>query len=221
MLNFNGAVGYLVGEPHRGIVYMFHMMNEARLGVGMGAVALGYTGYLKSLQYALERPQGRPITSKDPGTPQVPIVEHADIRRMLLAQKSYAEGSLALALYCARLVDWQHSAESDQERDEATLLLDILTPIAKSWPSQWCVEANSLAIQVLGGYGYTRSTTSNSTTGTTGSTPSMKAPTASRAWICWAARSLREGCQPDGTRRSHRPVGRGGQARRRGGRRPR
>ena len=156
VLNFNGAVGYLVGEPHRGIVYMFHMMNEARLGVGMGAVALGYTGYLKSLQYALERPQGRPITSKDPTSPQVPIVEHADVKRMLLAQKSYVEGALALALYCARLVDRQDSADSDAERDQAGLLLDILTPIAKSWPSQWCLEANSLAIQVLGGYGYTR-----------------------------------------------------------------
>ena len=156
VLNFNGATGYLVGEEHRGIVYMFHMMNEARLGVGMGAVSLGYTGYLKSLQYARERPQGRPITSKDPTTPQVPIIEHADVRRMLLAQKSYVEGSLALALYCARLVDWQDSAESDAERDELGLLLDILTPIAKSWPSQWCLEANSLAIQVLGGYGYTR-----------------------------------------------------------------
>jgi alkylation response protein AidB-like acyl-CoA dehydrogenase len=156
VLNFNGATGYLVGEPHRGIVYMFHMMNEARLGVGMGAVALGYTGYLKSLQYAKERPQGRPITSKDPTTPQVPIIEHADVKRMLLAQKSYVEGALALALYCARIVDWHDSAESDDERDELGLLLDILTPIAKSWPSQWCVEANSLAIQVLGGYGYTR-----------------------------------------------------------------
>ena len=156
VLNFNGAVGYLVGEPHRGIVYMFHMMNEARLGVGMGAVSLGYTGYLKSVQYALERPQGRPITSKDPTAPQVPIVEHADVKRMLLAQKSYVEGALALALYCARLVDWQDSAESDAERDSAALLLDILTPVAKSWPSQWCLEANSLAIQVLGGYGYTR-----------------------------------------------------------------
>jgi len=156
VLNFNGATGYLVGEPHRGIVYMFHMMNEARLGVGMGAVSLGYTGYLKSLQYAKERPQGRPITSKDPTTPQVPIIEHADVKRMLLAQKSYVEGSLALALYCARIVDWQDSSESDAERDELGLLLDILTPIAKSWPSQWCLKANSLAIQVLGGYGYTR-----------------------------------------------------------------
>lgn len=145
VLNFDGAVGYLVGEPHRGIVYMFHMMNEARLGVGMGAVALGYTGYLKSLEYARERPQGRPLGVKDPSTPQVPIIQHADVKRMLLAQKAYVEGGLALALYCAKLVDTGDQA-----------VLDILTPVAKSWPSQWCVEANSLAIQVHGGYGYTR-----------------------------------------------------------------
>jgi alkylation response protein AidB-like acyl-CoA dehydrogenase len=151
-----GAVGYLVGEPHRGITYMFHMMNEARLGVGMGAVALGYTGYLKSLEYARVRPQGRPVTAKDPSTAQVPIIEHPDVKRMLLAQKAYVEGALALALYCARLVDLQHSAESDEELDSTTLLLDILTPVAKSWPSQWCLEANNLAIQVHGGYGYTR-----------------------------------------------------------------
>ncbi|OBI46031.1 acyl-CoA dehydrogenase [Mycobacterium kyorinense] len=151
-----GAVGYLVGEPHRGISQMFHMMNEARLGVGMGAIALGYTGYLKSLRYARERPQGRPPTAKDLAAPQIPIIEHADVKRMLLAQKSYVEGAMALALYCARLVDVQHSAESSDELDEATLLLDILTPVAKSWPSQWCLEANNLAIQVHGGYGYTR-----------------------------------------------------------------
>lgn len=145
VLNFDGAVGYLVGEPHRGIVYMFHMMNEARLGVGMGAVALGYTGYLKSVEYARERPQGRPLGVKDPSTPQVPIIEHADVKRMLLAQKAYVEGGLALALYCAKLVDTGDQA-----------VLDILTPVAKSWPSQWCLEANNLAIQVHGGYGYTR-----------------------------------------------------------------
>ena len=151
-----GAVGYLVGEPHRGLSYMFHMMNEARLGVGLGAIALGYTGYLKALRYARERPQGRPVTGKDPTTPQVPIIEHPDVKRMLLAQKSYVEGALALALYCARLVDIQSSPESDAEAESAGLLLDILTPVAKSWPSQWCLEANNLAIQVHGGYGYTR-----------------------------------------------------------------
>ena len=151
-----GAVGYLVGEPHRGLSYMFHMMNEARLGVGLGAVALGYTGYLKSLQYAKQRPQGRLVSAKDPASPQIPIIDHADVRRMLLAQKSYVEGAMALLLYCARLADVQSSPTSTEERETAGLLLDTLTPVAKSWPSQWCVEANSLAIQVHGGYGYTR-----------------------------------------------------------------
>ena len=151
-----GAIGYLVGEPHRGLACMFHMMNEARIGVGLGAVALGYAGYLESLEYARNRPQGRPVASKDPATPQVRIVEHADVRRMLLAQKAYVEGGLALNLYCARLVDEQHTAAAEAARAEAGLLLEILTPIAKSWPSQWCLAANDLAIQVHGGYGYTR-----------------------------------------------------------------
>jgi len=151
-----GAVGYLVGEPHRGLTYMFTMMNEARLGVGMAAVSLGYTGYLKSLRYARERQQGRPLTAREPVTPQVPIIEHADVKRMLLAQKAYVEGGLALLLYCAKLIDIQHSSDSEEERTNAELLLDILTPVAKSWPSQWCLEANSLAVQVHGGYGYTR-----------------------------------------------------------------
>jgi len=151
-----GAVGYLVGEPHRGLAYMFHMMNEARIGVGLGAVALGYAGYLESLDYARNRPQGRPLAAKDPTAPQVRIIEHADVRRMLLAQKAYVEGGLALTLYCARLVDDEHTAESPGAREAAHLLLEILTPVAKSWPSQWCLAANDLAIQVLGGYGYTR-----------------------------------------------------------------
>ena len=151
-----GAIGYLVGEPHRGLACMFHMMNEARIGVGLGAVALGYTGYLEALEYARNRPQGRPLGARDPASPPVRIVEHADVRRMLLAQKSYVEGGLALTLYCAQLVDEQHTAATDAARAEATLLLEILTPIAKSWPSQWCLVANDLAIQVHGGYGYTR-----------------------------------------------------------------
>ncbi|MFR9752343.1 acyl-CoA dehydrogenase [Nocardia sp. 004] len=151
-----GAIGYLVGEPHRGLTYMFHMMNEARIGVGLIAAALGYTGYLESLDYARTRTQGRAKLPADPASPQRPIIEHADVKRMLLAQKAYAEGALALVLYCARLVDDQRTADSEEDRHAVTLLLDILTPIAKSWPSQWCLEANSLAIQVLGGYGYTR-----------------------------------------------------------------
>ena len=151
-----GAIGYLVGEAHRGLGYMFHMMNEARIGVGLGAVALGYAGYLESLEYARNRPQGRPLAAKNPALPQVPIIGHADVRRMLLAQKVYVEGGLALNLYCARLVDEERTGASDTDRADATLLLEILTPIAKSWPSQWCLAANDLAIQVLGGYGYTR-----------------------------------------------------------------
>ena len=151
-----GAVGYLVGGPNQGLAAMFHMMNEARIGVGAGACALGTTGYLKSLRYARERTQGRPVTARDPATPPVRLVEHPDVRRMLLAQKAYVEGALALILYCARLVDEQVSAPDATARENAGRLLDVLTPIAKSWPSQWCLVANDLAIQVHGGYGYTR-----------------------------------------------------------------
>jgi len=153
-----GAIGYLVGEPGRGLAAMFHMMNEARISVGLGATMLGYTAYLHALDYARSRPQGRPIgpAGKDATQPQIPIIRHADVKRMLLAQKAYAEGALALTLYCARLVDEERTAKSESERADATLLLDILTPVAKSWPSQWCLEGNALAIQVLGGYGYTR-----------------------------------------------------------------
>jgi alkylation response protein AidB-like acyl-CoA dehydrogenase len=150
------CIGELVGEPHHGLAYMFHMMNEARIGVGLGAVMLGYRGYLASLEYARERPQGRHPTNKNPLDPQVPLIEHADVRRMLLAQKAYVEGAYALSLYAARLVDEQNTGESGEARAEAALLLDLLTPIVKSWPSQWCLEANSLAIQIHGGYGYTR-----------------------------------------------------------------
>ncbi len=151
-----GAVGYLVGEPRNGLAYMFDMMNEARIAVGLGATCLGYTAYLKSLRYSRERLQGRPVAAKDVGAPQVPIIEHADVRRMLLAQKSYVEGALALVLYCGRLVDEQRTAPDESARSRAALLLDVLTPITKSWPSQWCLAANDLAIQIHGGYGYTR-----------------------------------------------------------------
>jgi butyryl-CoA dehydrogenase len=152
-----GAVGYLVGRPGEGLRCMFHMMNEARIGVGMAATMLGMAGYHASLEYAKNRPQGRPVgpSGKDAAQPQVRIIEHADIKRMLLAQKSYCEGALALELYCARLVDEEHTGEP-HAAEEARLLLEVLTPIAKSWPSEWCLEANSLAIQIHGGYGYTR-----------------------------------------------------------------
>lgn len=158
LLNFGEdepAVGYLVGAEHDGLRCMFHMMNEARIGVGMGAVMLGYAGYLYSLQYAKERPQGRPIDNRDPETPQVNIIEHADVKRMLLQQKSYVEGGLALALYCGKLIDDQRTGDAEKKAERA-LLMDLLTPIVKAWPSDYCLKANELAIQVLGGYGYTR-----------------------------------------------------------------
>ena len=152
-----GAVGYRVGREGEGLRCMFHMMNEARIGVGLCAAMLGMAGYEAALAYARQRPQGRPITGagKDASQPQVPIIGHADVKRMLLAQKAYAEGALALLLRCARLVDEQHTGEPQAARD-AALLLEVLTPVAKSWPSEWCLEGNSLAIQVHGGYGYTR-----------------------------------------------------------------
>lgn len=158
-LNFgdNGdCVGYLVGKPHHGLSYMFQMMNEARIGVGMGAVMLGYAGYLYSLEYARERPQGRLPDSKDPTTAPVAIIQHADVRRMLLTQKAYVEGAFDLGLYAARLFDDTTTLESEAERRRAHELLDLLTPIVKSWPSEFCLKANELAIQILGGHGYTR-----------------------------------------------------------------
>ncbi len=158
-LNFgdNGAcVGYLVGKPHAGLSYMFQMMNEARIGVGMGAVMLGYAGYLYSLDYARERPQGRLPDGKDPTSGQVSIIQHADVRRMLLTQKAYVEGAFDLGLYAARLFDDTQTLATEEERKQAHELLDLLTPIVKSWPSEFCLKANELAVQILGGHGYTR-----------------------------------------------------------------
>ncbi len=151
-----GAKGWLVGKPHQGLAAMFHMMNEARIGVGLTATAVGYTAYLHALEYARTRPQGYLPGHRGRDAKQVMIIEHADVRRMLLAQKCYAEGGLALNLYCALLVDDQRTAPDEGTRETARLLLELLTPVAKSWPSQWCVEGCSLAIQVHGGYGYTR-----------------------------------------------------------------
>ncbi|WP_148863604.1 acyl-CoA dehydrogenase [Marinobacter fonticola] len=148
--------GYLVGEPHQGLKYMFQMMNEARLGVGFGAAVIGYRGYLHSLDYAKDRLQGRKPSQSDPTTPPVALIEHADVRRMLLAQKAYCEGGLALCLYGTRLVDDQHTHPDPDVREQSGFLLDLLTPIMKAWPSEYGPKANDLAIQVYGGAGYTR-----------------------------------------------------------------
>lgn len=150
----DGAVGYLVGEENRGLSYMFHMMNEARIMVGTAAATTALTGYQYSLHYARERPQGRLPSSKDPMSPPVNIIEHADVRRMLLAQKAYAEGAYALCLLGTQLADDSHTAVTEEQRQHAHTLLDFLTPMIKTWPSEYGPRANSLAIQVMGGHGY-------------------------------------------------------------------
>nr|WP_314480776.1 acyl-CoA dehydrogenase [uncultured Pseudomonas sp.] len=158
-LNFGDSdqcVGYLVGQPHQGLACMFQMMNEARIGVGMGAVMLGYAAYLYSLDYARQRPQGRSADNRDPHAPAIPIIEHTDVKRMLLAQKAYVEGAFDLGLYAARLFDDTRTVDDEGARQQAQALLDLLTPIVKSWPSAYCLKANELAIQILGGHGYTR-----------------------------------------------------------------
>ena len=146
--------GYLVGEPHKGLSYMFQMMNEARVGVGTNAAAIGTAAYYTSLAYAKERPQGRPIATKDPIQPQTLIINHADVKRMLLFQKSVVEGSLSLLLQCSLWSDLIHVAEGET-KERAELLLDLLTPIAKSYPSEMCCHTTSAAVQILGGAGYT------------------------------------------------------------------
>ena len=150
----DNAFGYLVGEPHKGLIYMFQMMNEARIGVGMNATAIGTAAYYASLEYAKERPQGRLITDKDISKPQVQIIRHADVKRMLLFQKAVVEGSLSLLTQCSMYADLASVTEGE-EREHYHLLLDLLTPIAKTYPSEMCCLTTSAAVQILGGAGYT------------------------------------------------------------------
>ncbi|MCO8101882.1 acyl-CoA dehydrogenase [Acinetobacter indicus] len=155
VLNFgenDQCLGYLIGEAGQGLKYMFKMMNEARVGVGLGAAMIGYRGYLESLEYARNRPQGRLASEKNSDSKPVNIIEHSDVKRMLLAQKAYVEGALALCLFAARLID-EHQAGGSED---SAILLDLITPVVKSFPSAYGPKANDLAIQVLGGAGYTR-----------------------------------------------------------------
>ncbi len=144
---------WLVGEPNQGLRYMFQMMNEARVEVGMCAAATATAAYYSALQYARERPQGRHISEKDPNKPQIPIIEHPDIKRMLLFQRAVSEGSLSLCLQCAKYVDLARVLEGE-EKEKYELLLDLLTPITKSYPSEMGQLSVSQGIQCLGGYGY-------------------------------------------------------------------
>ncbi|MGY6535475.1 MAG: acyl-CoA dehydrogenase [Pararhodobacter sp.] len=159
LLNFgegDGALGWRIGGAGQGLAIMFQMMNEARVGVGLGAAALACRGYRQSLAYARERPQGRPLGVKDPTTAPVPLIAHPDVRRMLIVQKALAEGALGLVLRCARLIDEEQAAPDEAARQSAGRLLGLLTPVVKTFPSEMGLRANDLAIQIHGGYGYTR-----------------------------------------------------------------
>ena len=145
--------GYLVGESNKGLFYMFQMMNEARMEVGIGAAGIASAAYYASLEYAKERPQGRNLASKDPRQPPVMIIEHPDVRRMLLFQRAVVEGALSLLLQCAKYVDLKKVAKLE-EREKYSGLLDLLTPVAKSYPSEMGILSVSQGLQILGGYGY-------------------------------------------------------------------
>lgn len=149
----NDCRGYLVGEPHKGLTYMFQMMNEARIDVGMSAAAIASAAYYASLQYARERPQGRRLTAKDPTQPPIPIIEHADVKRMLLFQRAVVEGAFSLLLQCSLYAD-RARVLTGEEKERNELLLDLLTPVAKSYPSEMGLLSVSQGLQILGGYGY-------------------------------------------------------------------
>lgn len=148
--------GWLVGEPHKGLSYMFQMMNEARIGVGMTGAAIASAAYCASVQYAKERPQSRRLNEKGVlDSPQIPIIQHPDVKRMLLLQKAVVEGSLSLLLETARCVDIAHASEDPEEKEKYHLILELLTPIAKTYPTEMGLVAVSNGLQVLGGYGFT------------------------------------------------------------------
>jgi len=149
----NDCRGWLVGEPHSGLKYMFQMMNEARIGVGMGAAAMATAAYYASLEYSKTRRQGRKVSRKDPNLPPVAIIEHADVKRMLLFQRAVIEGAQGLLMQCSKLVDFQKVLDGE-DRETYRLLLEILTPVAKSYPSEMGIQAISQGLQCLGGSGY-------------------------------------------------------------------
>ncbi|PKN66962.1 MAG: acyl-CoA dehydrogenase [Deltaproteobacteria bacterium HGW-Deltaproteobacteria-12] len=157
-LNFgeNGkCIGYLMGEEREGMKIMFHMMNEERQGVGMMGVALASAGYRHALAYAKERIQGSNVMQKDPNI-TVPIIQHPDVRRMLLKQKSIVEGTRLLCLYCYYCMDRRKAAATEEEADKWQGLIEVLTPIVKSYCTEMGMVVNDLAVQTFGGYGYCR-----------------------------------------------------------------
>lgn len=151
----NDCRGWLVGEENKGLSYMFQMMNEARISVGLHATSISSAAYYAALKYANERLQGRPVSEKDPEKPQVPIIRHADVRRMLLFQKTFVEGALCLEILCSFYADMERVTEGE-EKERYHLILELLTPVAKSYPAETSILSTSNAIQCFGGYDFTK-----------------------------------------------------------------
>jgi butyryl-CoA dehydrogenase len=149
----NDCQGYLIGEPHKGLKYMFRMMNEERIGVGIGATGGATAAYYAALLYCQKRRQGRNPSEKDPTKSQVTIIEHADVKRMLLFQRAVIEGSLSLLLQCSQYMDFQ-TVRNGSEREKYSLLLDLLTPVAKTYPAEMGILSISQGLQCLGGSGF-------------------------------------------------------------------
>ena len=156
-LNFgdNGECrGWLLGEPNKGLAYMFQLMNHARIGTGLQATSVAANAYQHALEYARERLQGRRVTEKNPTTPQIPIIKHPDVRRMLLVQKATTEGVFALLAYAACLGDTEEHSPDEAERMKAASILDVLTPVCKAYGSEAAFDSIVLSIQCYGGYGF-------------------------------------------------------------------
>lgn len=153
----NDCVGYLVGEPNKGLNYMFQMMNEARIGVGLTGASIATAAYYAALEYTQERPQSRRLNAKHAlDAPQVKIIEHPDVKRMLLLQKAIVEGGVSLLVETSKYFDISHASHDAEEKEKYHLLLELLTPVAKTYPCEYGMMATSNAVQCLGGYGFTR-----------------------------------------------------------------
>lgn len=157
VMNYDGAVGYLVGELNKGLNHMFTMMNVERLGVGMQGLGVSEVAYQNALAYARERVQGRSLKgAKFPEKPADPLMVHPDIRRMLLTMKAYNEGNRMLTVWVAQHIDIAHHGETDEERQKADDLIQLLTPVVKAFFTDTAFECTNLAVQVHGGFGYIR-----------------------------------------------------------------
>lgn len=151
----NKCKGYLIGKENEGIKMMFQLMNEARIGVGLQGVAVGNTAYLNALNYAKERIQGTAIEDfRDADAPRVPIIDHPDIRRMLMTMKCYAQGTRALVYLCGYLYDLVHVMPDGPEKEKTNYLLEILTPICKAYSTDMGLKTTDMAFRIYGGYGY-------------------------------------------------------------------